>query len=257
MIGFLARCWRITVTGVGFAALSIGGLLLAVAVIPLACLPIRDESARADRAGRIIRRSFRIFIGALRAAGVIRVEVVGIERFASACGNLIIANHPTLLDVVLLMTLLPNAQCVVKRQLWRSPFLGPLVRIAGYIANDEPPESLIEKCRASLAAKRNLIVFPEGTRSVPGMPLRFHRGFAHIATLTEAELRLVVISCRPAALLKGQRWFDTPASTPRFRLELGEIIEMRRFHGDAPRPLRVRRLTSYVESYYHRMLAHV
>jgi 1-acyl-sn-glycerol-3-phosphate acyltransferase len=252
----LRYLWRLAATGLAFLAMGGGGLFLALAVIPIATLGTRDPQVRTRRARRIIRASFHLYVHTLRLTGVIRLEVIGEERLLSCRGNLIIANHPTLLDVVLIMSLVPDARCVVKHELWRNPFLALIVRAAGYIRNDQEPERFIEACRGALAAGSNLIIFPEGTRSVPGRPVHFQRGFAHIATLTGASLQLVTITCDPITLFKGQPWYVIPECPPTFRIEINERLETVRFLGAGPRPLGARRLVSQLESYYGRKLRH-
>jgi 1-acyl-sn-glycerol-3-phosphate acyltransferase len=248
--------WRLVATGIAFAAMGVGGVVLALVVIPLALLPMRDRDVRARRAQAIIRTSFRFYVAMLRRFGVISLEVVGEARLANCRGSLIIANHPTLLDVVLIMALVPNAQCVVKHQLWRSPFLGPVVRIAGYIRNDEDGERFIENCRRALGRGANLIIFPEGTRSVPGRPPHFQRGFAHVATLTGASLQLIAITCDPITLVKGQPWYAIPERRPAFRVEIAERIDAKPFLELGPRSLGARKLVSHLESYYGGKLKH-
>jgi 1-acyl-sn-glycerol-3-phosphate acyltransferase len=181
---------------------------------------------------------------------------VGEERLAACRGSLIVANHPTLLDIVLIMSLVSNAQCVVKHQLWRNPFLGPIVRTAGYIRNDGEAEHFIGACRGALAAGGNLIIFPEGTRSVPGQRLRFQRGFAHIATLTGASLQLVAITCEPVTLIKGQPWYVIPDHLPTFRVEIDQRLETASFLAGRARSLGARKLVSHLESYYGGKLKH-
>ena len=250
------RLWRLVATGVAFAALGVGGVVLALIVIPLALVPMRDRDARARRTQAIIRSSFRFYVAMLRRVGVISLEVVGEAQLASCRGSLVIANHPTLLDVVLIMALVPNAKCVVKHQLWRNPFLGPIVRIAGYIRNDEDAERFIEDCRRVLAGGGNLIIFPEGTRSVPGRPLHFQRGFAHVATLTGASLQLIAITCNPITLVKGQPWYAIPDRRPTFRVEIAERVDAKPFIDLGPRALGARKLVSHLESYYGGKLKH-
>jgi 1-acyl-sn-glycerol-3-phosphate acyltransferase len=154
------------VTGIAFAAIAIGGAGLAATVIPAATLLSRDTLTRMRRAQAIIRASFQFYIRVLQAPGVISLEVIGAEKLAECRGHLIIANHPTLLDVVLIISLVPRAQCVVKHQLWRTPFFRPVFEVTGYIRNDCEADVLVARCRKTLAAGNNLIVFPEGTRSV-------------------------------------------------------------------------------------------
>jgi 1-acyl-sn-glycerol-3-phosphate acyltransferase len=244
-------------TGLAFAGLGIGGILLALGVIPVTTLFVRDEQARNRRAQAIVRHTFRFYVGALQRLGILKLEVIGADVLAACRGCLVIANHPTLLDIVLIMSLVPDAQCVVNHQAWRNPFLRHIVRAAGYIRNDVEAEAFVEQCRGSLAAGSNLIIFPEGTRSVPGRPLRFHRGFAHVATLTSATLQPITITCNPITLVKGQPWYKIPETAPSFRLEVSERIEARQFLGARSRALGARDMVRYLETLYGRKLEHV
>lgn len=248
--------WRIAMTGLAFAGLGIGGIVLALTIIPLVTSIQRDPRARETRAQAIIQTSFRFYIALLQFFRVIALDVVGAERLAACRGNVIIANHPTLLDVVLLISLVSKAQCVVKHQLWRNPFLGPIVRVAGYIRNDLEPEAFVEQCRSTLAAGNNLIIFPEGTRSTPGEPLAFQRSFAHIATLTGSDLQPIVITCDPIMLVKGQPWYEVPERLPQFRIFAANLVSMGPFLDIAPRAKSARLLVSHLETFYRGQLTH-
>jgi 1-acyl-sn-glycerol-3-phosphate acyltransferase len=247
---------RVILTGAAFAILGLGGLVLALGVIPLVTIHQRDPRARESRALAIIQASFRIYIALLKRCGLLELEIVGAERIAACRGNVIVANHPTLLDVVLLIALVQNAQCVVKHQLWRNPFLRWIVTLAGYIRNDLDAEAFVERCRATLAAGNNLIIFPEGTRSTPGAPLRFQRSFAHIATLTGSDLQPIVITCDPIMLVKGQAWYEVPERLPKIRVFAANLISMRPFLEVAPRARGARLLVSQLETYYRGQLTH-
>jgi 1-acyl-sn-glycerol-3-phosphate acyltransferase len=244
--------WRLVWTVFAFAALSVGGFILATTVIPMVTLFNHDEDARNRRAQYIIRQSFRVYVTMLRILGVLTLEVVGAEKLPACRGKLIIANHPTLIDIVLLMALVPDARCVVKSQLFGNWLMGPVVRATGYISNDYEPEVLIEKCRETLEAGYNLIIFPEGTRSTPGQPLHFQRGFAHVATIAEAILQPIVISCEPITLVKGEPIYKIPDSRPSFRIEVADEIDPKNFQSvtSQSRARSARMLTSHLEADY-------
>ena len=248
LIRALSYAWRLPATGLGFASLGLGGVLLAATVFPLLRWTTRNEWVRARRVQAVIRASFRVYIGLLQVLGLIRLEVAGEERIAACRGVLVVANHPTLLDVVLLMSRVPNAQCVVKHQLWRNRFIGPVVRAAGYIRNDLAPELFIERCRQALDRGHNLIIFPEGTRTVPGRPLRLQRGFANIALLVPADLQIACISCEPLTLTKGLPWYDIPERPAAFRVVFEDRVETAPFLRGASRALAARRLAAHLET---------
>jgi 1-acyl-sn-glycerol-3-phosphate acyltransferase len=248
--------WRLVWTALAFAGLGIGGVVLALTIIPATTFFLYHEQERNRRAQHIIRESFRFYLWLLQTVGILQLEVVGGEQLRACRGKLVVANHPTLLDIVILMALLPDAKCVGKRQLWRNPMLRPVVRAAGYIRNDYEPEVLIEKCRKTLLAGYNLIIFPEGSRSVPGKRLRFQRGFAHVAIASGVNLRPVLITCEPVTLVKGEPYYKIPDSPPHFRIEVTDEIDAAYYvDGEAgSRALRARKLVSYMESDYYRRL---
>jgi 1-acyl-sn-glycerol-3-phosphate acyltransferase len=244
----LSYAWRVPATGFAFAAIGLGGLAMSLSLFPLIRLLSREAALRQRRTQAAIRASFRLYIGMLRVLGLMRVETVGAERLGACGGVLVIANHPTLLDVVLLMTLVPNAQCVVKSGLWRNRFLGPVVRAAGYIRNDLSAEELIGRCGEVLRQGNNLILFPEGTRSTPGRPCRFQRGFANLALLVPADLQIVHIACEPLTLTKGVPWYVVPERRAVFRVTVGERVASAPFMRYGSRALSARRLTSTIET---------
>ena len=84
----------------------------------------------------------------MRVLGILTYRVEGAERLRKP-GRLIVANHPTLLDVVLLVSQMPEVDCIVKSGLWRNPFLRWPVSWAGYLPN-AAGEKLIEECSATV-----------------------------------------------------------------------------------------------------------
>jgi 1-acyl-sn-glycerol-3-phosphate acyltransferase len=250
----LDHLYRQAATGFAFACFFLGGSVLAAVVFPvLAWFP----HYRRQHLQRVIRAVFRFYLGMLQGLGLIRLQIEGQKRLGSCRGRLIIANHPSLLDVVMLMALTPNAQCIIKHELWNNRFLGRVMRRAEYIRNDLDGEALIDVCRRALDEGANIIVFPEGTRSRPGIMPRFHRGFANIATLTQAEILPVVITCTPPTLMKGERWWVVPPTRPTFRIAVGECLESDRYLTDRYRSMDSRRLVARMEAYYAERLANV
>jgi 1-acyl-sn-glycerol-3-phosphate acyltransferase len=154
----------------------------------------------------------------------------------------IVANHPTLLDVVMLLAYVEHAGCVVKQSLWHNPFVSIALGAAGYIASKDP-ERLLRDGAAALQRNAPLIVFPEATRSVPGEPLRLHRGAA-IALEADAQVKVVHFSCEPAWLPKGAPWYRIPVTRPCLAARVGASLRARDFQRTgANRSVAARHLT--------------
>jgi 1-acyl-sn-glycerol-3-phosphate acyltransferase len=242
--------WRLAATGFCFACIFAGGALLALTAFPAIAAVSGQEPVRRQRVQYLIHLLFRFYIRMLVFMRLIDLEVESAARLRDGTGRLVIANHPTLLDVVLLMALTPRAQCIVKKELWENRYLGNVVRAAGYIRNDLDPEALLAACGTAIAEGNSLIVFPEGTRSQSGQTMRFHRGFANIATLLRTDILLVTITCEPRTLTKGEAWWTIPPVRPRFRLAIGECLDVGGMMDSEYRSVVARKLVRFIEGYY-------
>ncbi|HHM06003.1 MAG TPA: 1-acyl-sn-glycerol-3-phosphate acyltransferase [Gammaproteobacteria bacterium] len=245
----LGKGWRVFATGLSFVLFGLGGAAIALMMYAFVYpAPLAKEKKRAC-ARAAVSRTFRLFIALMRGLGLLSYELRGQERLRP--GQLVIANHPSLLDVVFLIALIENANCIVKSSLWRNPFTRGPVTAAGYIANDH--EQLIAACAASLRSGDALIVFPEGTRSRPGRPLKFLRGTAHVALAADCDITPVLIRCEPATLLKRQKWYRVPDQVPHFTVEILPDISIAPYRAAAKTtPGRAaRELTTVLERFYH------
>ncbi|ADJ65180.1 1-acyl-sn-glycerol-3-phosphate acyltransferase [Herbaspirillum seropedicae] len=254
VFALIDRGWRILATGMCFALFGLGGLLLRLVVFPILQLLVRDAQQRVLWARHIIRLAFRAFVELMRICGVIRYEISGLERL-NRNGQLILANHPTLIDTVLLMAFVRHADCIVKNALWRNPFTRGPIRAAGYISNDQGPD-LIEDCIRSIRSGGNLIIFPEGTRTPTDGQISLKRGAANVAVRCGCPITPVRIRCTPVTLSKGEKWWQVPARRAHFRLQIGDDLHLDHIIGAGqPHPadnptLAARQLTTYLQQYF-------
>ncbi|MDV7341020.1 lysophospholipid acyltransferase family protein [Terasakiella sp. A23] len=256
MLDKLNYLQRLIFTGLAFASFSLGGLLLTLTVFPVIAICSGAEEKRINRTRRMIHLCFRLFVFMLRITGILDCEVYERERLKTANGRLVVANHPTLLDVVFLISMMPKAQCIVKHELWDSKYLGGVMRAAGYIRNDGDPEALFEQCKRAIELGHDIVVFPEGTRTVPGKDLKFQRGFANIAALVPCDIQPVTISCVPPSLAKGQKWYEIPPKKMQFNFWVEEQLDIQAYLGHQPRSKAVRQLTRELEQHYCGKMSH-
>jgi 1-acyl-sn-glycerol-3-phosphate acyltransferase len=249
------RCaygWRVFGTGLSFACFGLGGVALSLSLFPLIRLISTDKDTTRRRVQRAMHYVFRLFALQMRLLNLISYEVHGGESLKQR-GRLIVANHPTLIDVVLLIALMPEADCIVKQSLWRNPFLRWPVAWADYIPNNDSAEEFVEKCAAKLRAGRSLIIFPEGTRSMPGRPLTMQRGAARIALAANAEILPVTIVCHPLMLNKGAPWYKVPPRPGHWQLLVGEPLRATDYvSAGVSEALAARRLTQHFIDYFSR-----
>ncbi|WP_231495495.1 lysophospholipid acyltransferase family protein [Hylemonella gracilis] len=270
---WLERGWRTIATLLCFMAFGAGCLLIWGLLFPLVTSPLlltlSGQARRRAAAQAVIHASFRALVRLMASLGTIEVEIRGGEKLRRQ-GLLILANHPTLIDVVLLIAQVRHADCIVKGALARNPFTRHPIRAAGFICNNSGA-GLVDDCIASLRAGNNLVIFPEGTRTPRQLlghdglasanpPPRLQRGAAQIAVRGAIDVTPVRIRCTPPLLLKGEPWWRLPARRSHFLLEVGDDIAIQPFLDTAqassepdttPGEARAaRRLTEFLSSYF-------
>ncbi len=247
--------WRLLMTGLSFFSFGFVGLLVSLTWFPLIYLLPGGHARRQQRCRFAVHKLFAGFVGFMRWAGVLTFAVTGEQALREARGKLVIANHPSLIDVVLLIATMPRANCVVKQSLWRNPCIRLIVQSCGYIANGREPEAVLADCRNSLAAGDNLIIFPEGTRTTPGQSLKMQRGAANIALRCQADVLPVTIFVSPTTLTKAESWYQIPCSRPHFALQVGHPICLGQIASDqACESRNARIVTRYFKHYFQEEL---
>lgn len=162
-----------------------------------------------------------------------RVVVTGLIRIArgnltAVRGAVIVANHPTLIDVVLIVSLVPRTLYVAKHALRGNPFLTAIVRATALPDDARLPETAAPYLRAGW----NVLVFPEGTRSPQGgglHPLR--RGAAQLAIRAGAPVVCIRETLTRRILAKGQRPWDMGSRRVVFSFRMSAPIPPPVAHG--------------------------
>lgn len=239
--------WRLFATAVAYLLFGIGGVLIPLLALPIFYLLPGGLSERQIYTRRLVHRTFLIFIRIMRLLGILTWEISGLDKLKRP-GILVLANHPTLLDVVFLIAFIPNADCIVKSRLMRNPAMRGFVTLTGYITNDNA-DTLIDNAKASLEQGSTLIIFPEGTRSKPSQGIIFQRGAANIVIRSGFIPTPVIIECTPLTLSKQHKWYYIPERKPHFLFRVLDDIQINNFMKKQP-GLGARELTRYLENFF-------
>ena len=134
----MSRGWRVIGTAIGFASAGPISLFLALVVFPSLRMASGTRDQGEIRAQYALHLSFRVFLGLLAKLGVLGVRCNGVAALNKP-GILVVANHPTLIDALILMSYMRQADCVVKASHYDNFWLASVIKGAGYIPGRDGP----------------------------------------------------------------------------------------------------------------------
>ena len=145
----------------------------------------------------------RSMLGGLRVICGVRLEVKGMENLPPG-GSIIAAKHQSAFDTLVWLVLVPNSVYVAKKELMGIPGWGWLARHCGQLSVDRTAgaaalRTMVREAKATLAAGRPVVIFPEGTRTAPGERVTYQPGVAALAAASGAPVV-------PVATDSGRLW---------------------------------------------------
>ena len=154
-------------------------------------------------------------VAGLRVLCGMQVRLTGAEHLRPDEPMLIAMQHQSAFDTLVWMNLLPRVSYVFKSELRRLPVIGPMLLATGQIPVERGargralPKLLLEADRA-VANRRQIILFPQGTRTPPGVRVKLRSGIAALARHT--GLPVVPVATDSGHLWRRQAFRKLPGT---------------------------------------------
>ncbi|MDO1509333.1 MULTISPECIES: 1-acyl-sn-glycerol-3-phosphate acyltransferase [unclassified Neisseria] len=241
---------RFLATLFGFVLFGVAGVMFKIVLLPYTLKSTKGDIGRQLKARRLVGSIWKIFVRYAQISGVLDVKFDGLEKLGRP-GQLVLANHPSLLDVVLLISHVPQLNCIVKKDLLNNPAMKSPILAAGYIPNDESME-MLDEVDAVFKSGQSLLIFPEGTRTKWDGKIKLHRGAVSIGLRSAVVITPVCIKMSPPNFKKGQPWYKIPPHKVHYEITVGEDINPQDWLTEKPLPIAARRLNDYLQDYFTR-----
>lgn len=239
---------RLIGTGLGFAIFGVAGFLFKLLLLPYLLRSTVGDLPRQKKARRLVMKSWRFFRYYLQWAGIVEVKFSGLEKLGKP-GQLILANHPSLLDVVFLLAQVPEANCVVKASLLHNPAMKSQILACGFVPNEDSLD-FADKIH-DILQNECLLIFPEGTRTGWDGVIKFHRGAVALGLRSAQVITPVTIHVTPPNFKKNQPWYKIPPQKVSYFFEVGEDIYPHDWLAKKPLPIAARQLNEYLQKYFN------
>ena len=171
---------------IAIISFGLGAVLLAIFVFPFIRLFTFHKKDFGIIARAYVSHTFRVFLGNLNICKTSLLKVDDKEAYRNIHGKIIIANHPSLLDFVYIMSLVPNSTCIVRGGLTHTPLRWVIKQ--AYITNTTDFNDVLVECKKLTDKGCNVIVFPEGTRSPRVGRNNYKNGAARIALYCNCDV---------------------------------------------------------------------
>ena len=170
---------------------GLGAIFLAIFVFPFIRLFTLHKKDFGIIARAYVSHTFRVFLRNLHICRTSILKVEDKQAFRDIHSKIIIANHPSLLDFVYIMSLVPNSTCIVRGGLTHTPLRGVIKQ--AYITNTTDFNDVLVECKKLTDKGCNVIVFPEGTRSPRIGQNNYKKGAARIALYCGCDVQPMFI----------------------------------------------------------------
>ncbi|MDX2469429.1 MAG: hypothetical protein QNL04_02500, partial [SAR324 cluster bacterium] len=117
------RVHNVIFCGLAFVIFALCGAVIIYLIYPFVAIVTRDKILRRIRLQGIVSTGFMLYYIYLNNLGLIKGEILGLKNLEAEDKVIYVANHPSLLDFVLVASALPKVVCMVKAGVWNNPFL--------------------------------------------------------------------------------------------------------------------------------------
>ena len=250
---FILALYRWFLTMLCFVYVFVGGSLLSLTYFNYLKLFYKDEDIIHKKARHAIFVTFNILIQSAVFLRLIDLKFHDFDKLDNDGGSLIIANHPTYIDYVILASKIDNINCIIKEDIASNFLLKNVVKTAGLIVNTASDDSLLTFQKA-LDKNQKIVIFPEGTRTIDKDNIKLKRGFAQLALRLPASMRLVYIHCTQDFLSKKSSWNTLYYKKPIYNFyakDFFDLNDLNKQFDDKNFALKARHLTLKVEKLFN------
>ena len=202
---------------------GVGSLVLGFLVFPTVKFFVQNSKNYKIICAKTVNFLWRILVKYLEYSEIIKINFD--KKISEIKNKIIVSSHPSYIDVLLLIALVPNSLCLAKNSLLNNFFMKNIVKSL-YITNDGTVEDFLNKSKSALEGDFNVIIFPTGKRIDDGEEVHIHKGAAQLSILSGYPIVPLKITTTEPFLTKNHSLFQIGEKTVIFDIKIQDEIRV-------------------------------
>ncbi len=172
-----------------FFIFGVGAVILNFTLFPFAKFFIKGKDLLYFYSD-VIHSTWAWFVKLIISFGIINLNIENLTEIKQIKNKVIVSTHPSFIDIVILIGLIPRTTCIVKSALAKNPILSNLVSSI-FILEDETLDNMKKHTKEMLDNGLNVVIFPSGIRHRKNEYPKIHKGAATIAMNAKANIAVL------------------------------------------------------------------
>ena len=203
-----------------FLIFGIGALIVRYGVFPLQKIFIKNGENEKIKYLETLQKTWIFIIWLLTVTKIIEVNA-DIEKLKNIKNKIIVSTHPSFIDIVILISIIPHSTCFVADKLAKNPFFRGMVDLLFILEGSENWEN---KACKMLDDGINIIIFPMGSRHKRGEKPKIRRGASLLALKSQTDITVLNIKTSSDFLQSGQPFYQAGCEPVKYDItQQGEI----------------------------------
>lgn len=192
---------------ISFSIFGIGSLVIGFFLFPCVKIFIKKDSERLNIYSNIVHCVWQFFVKFLQITGIIKLEIEDINRLKNIKNSIVVSTHPSYIDVVILISLIPKTTCFVAPRLTENKFFKRIVESI-FLISGKPLDELQKDAEKMIDEGFNILIFPSGIRHKKNEYPKIRKGASLIALNSKRNIYPVVMYTDFDFLQIGQPFYD-------------------------------------------------
>ncbi len=190
-----------------FTLFGVGSLLVGFFVFPLIKFFVKGETSRYDCFSKTVHSSWKIFVAFLQLVKVLRLDIEDYEKIKNIKNSLIVSTHPSYIDVLILLALVPKTTCFVAPRLTENKFFKKIVE-SMFLISGKSLEEICQDTEKMFDNGFNVLIFPSGIRHRKDEQPKIRKGASMVALHSKKNIVPIIMHTDFDFLQIGQPFYD-------------------------------------------------